>query len=417
MQQERAATGQDLNKPAVEQRQSRYRYVIAGLMLALNFGFGLSFFAASPVLPLVMDDYDASRATASLLTSLVILVVAAVQFPGSMLVGRLPLKKQIAIGWLLGSANVFTFLAGSFPAVLGLRLSYAIGYALVFPAIGPLLMQWFRPKELALVNSLNIAVLSAGISIATFSAAPLAGAFGWKAALSLFGGASLIGALVWVALGRTQENAGTAQRLPLFGELVAALRSRTVLVLAAADAGAYGQYAALTTWLPTFYYEAHGMSLERAGALTGILPFMGMGTVLLAGLLSLRFPRRKPYFIVAGVCTGLGGFGAFLLAGTPMMYAALIAVGFGAWFYIPAFITIPMELPGVTPRRVAAMGAILGGFGSTLAFIAPLAVGALTDLTGTYVLGFVLFAALSWSLLAGGVLLPETGAAGATKKA
>ncbi len=394
---------------AVAAQSSRYRFVIGGLMLALNFTFGLSFFAASPVTPLIMEEYGISRAGISLLTSLVILVTAAALFPGSVLVGRVPLKSQFTVGWLLGAANLCTFLAGNLPVLLGLRLLYGAGYALMFSATGPLLMQWFRPKELALMNSLNIAALSAGITLATFGAAPLAGALGWKTVLSLFGGASMAGAVAWMALGKTKEQVRSGEPLPLFGELLGVLRSRPVLILAAADAGAYGQYAALAAWLPTYYYEAHGMSLDKAGALTGLLPLMGIGTVLLAGLLSLRFPRRRPYFIVAGVCTGLGGFGAFLLVGTPLLYAALVAVGFGAWFYIPAFVTIPMELPGATPRRVSATGAVLGGFGSTLAFAAPLAVGALTDLTGTYVLGFALFAGLSWSLLIGGMLLPETG--------
>jgi len=391
---------------------SRYRWVIGGLMLALNFTFGLSFFAASPVLPLVIADYGVSRATASLLTSLVILLLAAVQFPASTLIGRVSLKWLMAVGWLLGAANALVFVApGGFLAVLGLRLLYSVGYAIAFPAIGPLLMQWFRPKELPLVNSLNIAAISAGITLATFGAGPLAGVMGWKAALSIFGAASLLGAAAWMVWGRTVQSrqVGTVERPPLFGELLGVLRSRTVLILALADAGAYAQYTALTAWLPSFYYEAHGMSLDKAGALTGILPFMGIGTVLLAGLLSLRIPRRRPFFLVSGALLTLGGLGTFLLADTPLMYVGLAAMGFGSWFYIPAFITIPMELPGATPRRVAATGATLNGIASTLAFVSPLVVGALTDATGTYLVGFTLFAALSLSLLAGGVLLPETG--------
>lgn len=402
-----ATSGERASAP--DPRLSRYRYLIGSLTMLLHFSFGLSFFAAAPVLPLVMDEYGVSRAQASLLTGLIILVVAAVGFPGSMLVGRVPLKRLIGLGWLLGGANLFTFLAQGFPLLLALRLVYAIGAALTFSAIGPLAMQWFRPKELPVINSLNVAVLSAGISVATFAAAPLAGFLGWKTVLSIFGGASLAGAVAWLLLGRTQETPRTVEPLPPFGELVAVLRSKTVLTLAAADAGAYALFAAMTAWLPSFYYEVHGMSLDKAGALTGILPFMGMGTVLLAGLLSLRFPRRKPFFIVAGLFLGLGGFGAFLLTGTPLVYLALIALGFGAWLYIPAFITIPMELPGATPRRVAATFAVLGGLGSTLAFLSPLAVGALTDVTGSYLVGFVLFATLSWSLLIGGLLLPETG--------
>jgi hypothetical protein len=42
-------------------------------------------------------------------------------------------------------------------------------------------------------------------------------------------------------------------------------------------------------------------------------------------------------------------------------------------------------------------------------FVSPLVVGYLADVTGSYLPGFMVFSALSLSLLAAGLLLPETG--------
>ncbi len=53
------------------------------------------------------------------------------------------------------------------------------------------------------------------------------------------------------------------------------------------------------------------------------------------------------------------------------------------------------------------MWAAIMTVGGTLTFVAPLAAGALTDLTGSYLPGFTVFAVLAWSLAVAGFLLPE----------
>ena len=393
---------------STDRKYGRYRFVIGGLVVFLNFTLGLSFFAISPVTPLIMDEYGVNRGAASLLTSMVILVQATFAIPGGMLVGRVGLKKLIAIGWLLGATPALSFLAPSFPFLLALRVVYGLSFGILMPAIGPLLMQWFHPKELPLVNSLAVAVITLGISLSTFTVAPLSNVVGWKGAISVFGAVALVGLVGWLVLGRTQDSAvrgGTA--LPL-RRVWGVLRSRTVLLIAAADAGPFAQYTALVAWLPTYYFEVHGMSLARAGWLVGILPLTGLFSVLLSGLLTLRVRRRKPFLIIPGVFATLAGFGSFLLADTIGVYPALVLLGFASWFYLPILFTIPLELPGATQEQVSLMLASIMTLGSFLAFLSPLTVGFTTDILGTYVPGFSLFAVLAFSLLVAGILLPET---------
>ena len=191
-----------------EQKLSSYRFVIGGLAFLLGLSWGLSVFAVSPITPLIIDEYGINHSTASLLTSLVFLMNAVFAIPGSMLVGKVELKKLILLGWILTSALVLTFLADSYPVLLALRVTHGVGIALMFPALGPLVMQWFHSRELPLANGLFVAVGSLGIAISTFTVAPMAKAIGWKAALSLFGGVSLAGALCWLLFGRAQTVSG-----------------------------------------------------------------------------------------------------------------------------------------------------------------------------------------------------------------
>ena len=398
---------------AADQRLSGYRFVIAGVVVLLAFSGGLTFFAVGPITPLIIDDYGINHSTAGALTALVALVHAAFAIPASMLVGRVGLKKLIALGSLAGAAPLLSFMAAeSFPFLLALRAVYGLSTVLLIPATAPLFMQWFRPKELPLVNGIWIAGFSLGITTSTFIVAPLSEAIGWRAALSAFGGVSLFGAVCWLALGRAQQGFRGIETLAVIERVRGALRSRSTLLVVIADAGPFALLTVALAWLPTFYNEVHGISLAKAGALMGLLSLAGLVSLVLASLLATRVHRRRPFLIMPGILAGFAGLGAFLLADSAAVYIAVVALGFACWFYLPVLVTIPMELYPTDPDRVSVIFAIFMTVSGIATFLAPLTVGAIADVTGSFVPGLTLFAILAWSLAIAGFLLPETGTTG-----
>lgn len=390
-------------------KPSRYRFVIGALIVLLNFSSSISLFSLSPVTPLVMEDYSINRSAASLLVGVVILMQTAFAIPFSMIVGRVSLKKLIAVAWLLAAVPSLSFLASSFPILLALRVAYGLSFAMVLPSVGPLLMQWFQPRELPLVNGIGMAAVSLGIAVATFTAAPLAEAMGWRGAVSMFGVVALLGAVTWMLLGRERQAVGRSGQPLSVRDLWSVVRSRDSLLLAVALGGPSAQYVALTAWLPTFYYQVHGMSLTRAGSAVGLLPLTAVFTVLLVGLLAFRLRRRRPFLIIPGILVVFAGFGSFLLGGSVSVYPALVLLGIGSWAYLPVLFTIPMELPHTGPERVAPTFAAIGTISGAITFLGPLIVGAVADASGSYLPGFSLLAVLAGSLAVAGFLLPETG--------
>jgi predicted MFS family arabinose efflux permease len=83
--------------PSGVRTYSRYRFVIGGLILAVHITVGLNVFVVSPILPLAIDDFGISRATASLLVALVSLSQAAFGLPGDILVTRFGLKRVCSV--------------------------------------------------------------------------------------------------------------------------------------------------------------------------------------------------------------------------------------------------------------------------------------------------------------------------------
>ena len=388
-------------------QRSRYRFVIGVLVIWAHFGGGLSFQSVSPILPLITDDFGISNTAAGLLVGVVLFVIGVFGLPGGVVVGRVGLWRVYTIGWFMMSAVALTAALPNFHLLLVLRTVHAFGLALILPATGPLLMQWFRGKELPVITSLGLASMSLGTAISLGTVVPLASAVGWELALSLFGAVALVGAIMWLFLGKAEEIVGHAASQVTRADIVSVIKNRTILLLGIADGACFAQYMALSGWLPTFYYEDRGMSLAQAGGIISLLPAMGIVSVLLGGLLTMVIPSKRLFFIVPGIMVGIGGLGTFLFDSTPVVFLSVGLVGLGSWLYLPVLLTLPMELPHMTPQRVAITWGWLMTAPGIAGFVAPLTVGAMSDSFGSFVPGFLLFAVISWFLMVAGFLLPR----------
>ena len=402
-------TLQTVSSGSQTHRYQRYRFVIGGLILFAHFSVGINFFVVAPLFPLIIDDFGVSRATVSLLIALALLIHSFFGLPGGILAVRFGLKRMYFLGWLLMGISVLSALAPNFGSLLVLRLAFGIGFGAIIPASGPLLMQWFRPREVTIMNGLDIAALSLGVALSVSVAAPLANTIGWQNTLSVFGGIALFGAVLWGILGKVTADARNTGKGISLKEVGSVLRNRTIQILVVADALVFMQYTALTSWLPTFYNEIRGMSLTEAGFITGLLPFVGVFAVLVGGFLPLRFESKKPFFIVPGFLLALGGLGSFLIDSTFGIYVSIILLGIGSWSYAPTLLSLPIELPDMTPEKVAVVWGTFVTVSGLGMFVSPIVVGAIRDGTGTFVPGFIIWAVGAWALFIAGFILPKVG--------
>lgn len=397
---------------------------MAVMTLAAHLAAGLNLFALSPLLPLAIEEYGISHWAAALLVTLPMLVGAAIGIPGGILISRVGVKRAYMWAWVAMALLALAPVVPNFYVLLVLRLGYGVGLALMVVATGPLVMQWFRPREMLIINSLNTAILSMGVAVSLAGAVPLAELLGWKMTLTVFSSIGVVGAVLWPAVPRDRDTNEQRRTGISLREVIGVLRGRAVALLVAADAGIFIQYTALTTWLPTFYGEERGISPSEAGYITSILPFVGIFAVLAGGAIPFLFESFRAklaifgglgsylfsyrgVLVVSGVFAILGGLGAFLLTSQSGIYVSVVVLGVGSWFYVPALLTIPMRLEGATPERVAAVWGSYMTFSGLGMFIFPILVGYLYDNFSSYYPGFIICAVASWALLIAGVLLPR----------
>ena len=397
----------EYSSPAEALQPRRYRFLIAGLVMAAHFSVGLNLFTISPLLGDVIRDYEINRGSAGLLIALALLVAAAFGLPGGVVISRLGIARSYTVGWWLVGLMTLSFLAPNYLSLLALRLCFGLGFALVLITTGPLLLRWFRPKEVLVMNGLNTAVLSLGIAISIATAAPLAGVIGWQNSLSVFGAIGLVGAAAWTVLGKVPGDSVRRSGSMSIREIPRLIRNRQIVLLLLADGGVLVQYTALTAWLPAFYKEVRGMTPTEAGFATGLLPFIGVFAVLLGAFLPLRFGTPRSYFIWPGILLAIGGPASFLLGSSTGIYLGLVLVGIGSWMYVPTLLSRTMELVRNDPERVAVVWGSLLTFSGLGMFIAPIMVGSLWDLTGSYLPGFLISSIAALTLLAAGVAMPR----------
>ena len=396
-------------------KNKKYRFVIAGIILLFNLFYSANFAVVTPVMPLIIDEYGVSRGAAGFLMSGVLIIQAVFVIPGGMLVAKTPLRHVFSIGCVVAAAMSLAFLADHFATLLTLRLVHALAFVVVMPATAPIIMRWFDARELPIMNSLHMTFFILGIGVGTFAAGPMSAAFGWKATVILFGLAMLgVGAL-WLAFGRVPPPAEALPtgkrriRRVTFREMVGAVRARTILLLGLADGAAFAQNLALTTWLPTYYNEVFGMSLTKAGSIVGLVAMVGVVASLTGGFLSARLGVRKPFLIIPGAMAGLGGIACFLFQNEAIIYAGIVTLGIASFLYLPVLMTIPMEIKGLSEGQVAVAWATMFAVATSVATIAPITVGFMTDWLGSYIPGFLLWSVVSLGLLGIGILVPETG--------
>ena len=395
-----------------EKQYSSQRWIIQAMLMLLQIGMGLNFMSPTPLFTLIMSDYDIGRSSVSLLVSATIIVITVALLPGGVLIAKIGSKRAMTIAGFLMSAHLLTPLTDSFTLLVMLRLVFGMGVAISIPTTSAITMEWFKPNELPLLNGINEAGRAGGIAVGVLIAVPITNIIGWEMTLFSFGVIPLIGAFIWLIGGRSNDSSANIEPALSLRDNIPLMLNRNTLLLATGMAGAFAVFIGFSSWLPAYYNEAQGMTLEQAGSLVAVMPLTAAVLNPVSGLVQSKLARRKPMLVMSGLMLPLFALGSFLL--TDQTIITICVMGLGAMFsiFIVAALTIPMELPGVSASRVGIVTAAILTMGNFAGVMSPIFVGSLTDFMGSYIPALSVLALTPLTLVIAGVFLPETGQRG-----
>ncbi len=324
---------------------------------------------------------------------------AALQIPAGWVVDRFGVKRPFAIGLAFWSVcSGLTAWCGSFSQLFTLRLFLGAGEAVNTPAG----MRWirlnFREEQHGFVMGLYQASAKLGPAVGAPLIALLLIRFGWRSMFAVLGFGAILWVIPWVALVR--DNDRETEKVVLNRPGVPAVGFNEMLwnramwgVIIGTFCYNYFNYFCLT-WLPAYFVERRGLSLNSTGWFTGF-SFWGFAIVATAaGFWADRLIRQgsdaikiRKRFIIAGL----------LIASTEMIGAAAPSNGVALFFAIFSLSGLGLTtgnywaltaaiMPGAPPARLAAvqnMAANLPGI------LAPILTGWLKEISHGYEAAFI----------------------------
>lgn len=325
-----------------------------------------------PLLPGIESSLRVSHTVAGLLATIPVLCMGLFAPLAPPVLRRLGSRSAVgaslALVVVIGAAR-----AGAPDAAVLLALTVPVGVGI---AVAGTLLPVVVKEELSDRPAFGTAVYAAGInigaSVATVIAAPLAAAGSWRLALLVFSVGVIPIGMVWLrrehATPRLLERAPLPVREPVAWLLVTFFGLQSALF--------YG----FNAWLPETYVD-RGWSDAAAGGLVAVMNAAALVAGLSAGFAGDRAGSRRAY--VAAAATGATASAALFAANVPgaWLWSAVLGASTGVLFTVA--MTLPLDIAHA-PAEVAAATTLMLGAGYVVSALAPLALGALRDATGSF---------------------------------
>jgi CP family cyanate transporter-like MFS transporter len=354
-------------------------FVVVIAIVGLNIRAALG--SVPPLLPDIRVELGISNTEAGLITSLAVLSIGLFAPVGQRLGARI--GAEAATAWFLGVLCVAQ-LARLIPAgtILLLATTMVTGAAMgAASSMIPALISEHGRGARGLVMGVYSTGMALGIAAAAGLAVPLERAFdGWRASLASWGFFAGLALIVWLAVmvrgrrsSRNPSSIGVDHRLP-WASPVARL---VTLFFATQMVVGYGCMA----WLAPLYVSL-GKSPETAAGLFVVFQVVQLATMVGLPALTDRTTDRRPLiaFAVTCNCTGLA---LLLVAPLPLALPAVALAGLGAGGGATLALILVIDTTSTVGdgSRLTAMLLLVG---NAVGALAPLALGAIKDLTGGF---------------------------------
>jgi CP family cyanate transporter-like MFS transporter len=359
-------------------------------LLAVAVNLRVTITSIPPLIDTIVRDLGLSHAMAGVLTALPVLCMGVFAPVASRLAHRLGAVVAVllsAVAILLGTLgrgfgdNVVLLYLGTFVA--------GVGIAVAGTLLPQLVKAFFPPERVGLVTGLYMGGMLGGATVASALAVPLASVLGsWQASLGSWAVLAALGVGVWATVAvrgapRHVPDRSRQGRLPW--------RSRTAWFVAVYLALQSWCFYSTIAWFAPTYVE-HGWSQEDAGYLLAVCTLAQVVSGLLGPALTDRVKDMRGLLLTSAGHGVVGFFGVFVAPlAIPWLWAPVIGMGQGSAFSLGLVLLVRYARTPEASARLSGMGFLVCYL---VASVGPLAMGALSDATGTLTLTWLVLAAV-----------------------
>lgn len=397
-----AAVGKPLNPNARVESVVKSSFWNAGhrpTLFAAFFYFDLSFMVwvlLGPLAVQIAEDFGLNAAQKGLMVAVPVLAGALLRIVNGLLVDRIGPKRTGLIGQLIvigGLGAAWAFGVHSYWQLLAVGLVLGVAGS-AFAVALPLASRWYPPEH----QGTALGIAGAGNSGTVFAAlfAPtLAALYGWNNVLGLAALPLLVALAVYVLFAKDAPNPPPAKP---FSAYFGPLKDRDAWWFMFFYAVTFGGFSGLASSLTIYFNDQYGLDPVTAGYFTAACVFAGSLVRPLGGAFADRVGGIKSLsvmYAVAAIMLILVGRGVAGSVGALALFVmAMLALGMGNG---AIFQLVPQRFRD----EIGVMTGLVGMAGGVGGFYLASSLGFSKQATGSYELGFLIFASLALIALIG----------------
>jgi MFS family permease len=319
-------------------------------------------------------------------------------------------QRVLAVSVSIWSMATFaTGFAGSFAAVLALRIMLGIGESAAFPSATKVISQAVEVSRLGMANGILSFGYLLGPAVGTLLGGYLMIEFGWRPLFMACGALSLLWLWPWsrAVLPAPARTAGRRGGGPGFGQI---LRQRALWGASLGHFAANYSYYFIVSWLPFYLVSARGFSMGSMVLIASWAYLLNAVSALWMGSLADRWIRngRNPTHVYKGIMaanhlTAIACMIAMVALPAAGSVAALFVFEIVSGSSYPGLFAIPEIVAG--PQATGRWVGVQNACGNVAGLIAPAMTGLLVDRTGLFDVAFGLAAAVNVLGLIGWLLI------------
>lgn len=289
------------------------------------------------------ERFTAGPTLLSMFVVLQVVVYAAAQVPAGLLLDRYGSRALIVCGAaLMASGQLVLAFTDSLPVAVAGRAVVGLGDAFTFISVLRLVPHWFAPRQIPVVTQLTGIVGQLGQVLSAVPFLALLSAQGWSVAYAsaAAGGVLLIVVVLLLVRDTPQGSAATPETMSVRQTLASV---KTVWLRPGTRLGFFthmGTQFSITVfalmWGLPYLTVAQGLSPGVAGALLSLSVVTGIGSGVLIGVVTGRYPHRRSWIVLG------------IIASNALMWTIVLALSGPAplWVLVVLVAVISVGGPG-----------------------------------------------------------------------
>ncbi len=371
--------------------------------------FAVSWVAGSMMTPNIMSYFNVQGVAAATWTTNAITIAKVIGnlLAAYVLVALKP-KKAFAFASLLIVLGVSGAFASSYPLYVFARLVLGFGGAFVIVYFNPIVLNYFSPPERPTVNGLNSIAFNTGNLVALLLTGHLLSSLGsWQNVTIAISVVSLVVLVAWWLISddfplSKPASGGVGDEAPY--TMSQGFKDPVNWFLPFGYSGLLFCYIAVFSLFPLIPgFAVPGKNLSALMIIAGMVGTVG-GIIL-----TKKYPLRIPVMRYCGLLMSVSAAVMIWTTHVAIAYVAAFALGFLMFLPITAMMTLPQELPGMTPGRITVVFSMFWSLSYIIETAMLYCAGLIADSTGNMFNAAIFAVICSVTYFIATFFLPETG--------